>query len=66
MSPGVTKTHRYVKVAIPDRATVQWRTPDKVLHSKEVDVRSILPKNFSDGDIIFDIHDDNDVRVSTE
>ena len=54
LPPGVTKSHAFVSAPLPEGATVEWRTPDEVLHSKEVAVGAILPRGFS-GEIHFEI-----------
>jgi hypothetical protein len=62
MSSGVTATHRFVQAPLPAHATVEWQTLDKVLHSKKVVVRPLLPANFT-GDIFFEIGPGEQVRV---
>ena len=47
---------------VPAKATVVWRTPDGILHEKEVEVKSRVPKKF-EGDIYFKIDDQNNVTV---
>lgn len=40
MSPGIFKIHGDVTEPLPENATVEWRTPDKVQHQQVVAVRS--------------------------
>jgi hypothetical protein len=65
MNPGVTKTHAFVSAPLPDRATVEWRTPDEMLHSKQVEVRSLVAARFT-GTLRFEILPGDEVRVSVD
>ena len=60
--PGAVAGHGGISHPLPERATVQWRTPDGTLHSKEVAVRSQLPKGFR-GEVWFQIDDSSGVTV---
>ena len=60
--PKSKKTHLSPRYPIPDKATVVWRTPDGVLHEKEVEVKRRVPAKFH-GDIFFKIDDQNNVTV---
>ncbi len=62
IEPGLFKVHAGVTHAIPERATVRWRTADGVLHEVAVEVRSALPNGYR-GNIGFIIQADNTVRV---
>jgi len=53
--------HGHVPYPIPDKATVEWRTQDKTLHRKDVDLKNI-PKDFS-GELRFEIDGENNVTV---
>jgi hypothetical protein len=55
--------HGHVPYPIPDTATVEWRTADRTLYRKDVDLTSI-PKDFS-GEIRFEIDDGNYVTIHT-
>ena len=48
---------------IPKKALVQWRTPDGVLHEKEVEVRNQIPRKMKVGVIELIIDDQNNVQV---
>lgn len=63
LPPGIWAVHGNVPYPIPDTATVEWRTQDKTLYRKNVDLQSI-PKDFS-GEIRFEIDDSNNVTVQT-
>jgi hypothetical protein len=63
ISPGVYKGYGHVPYPIPDTATVEWRTQDKVFHRTDVNLKNI-PKNFN-GEIRFEIDNNNSVTVQT-
>jgi len=62
LSPGRGKLHGNPEHPIPEKATVEWRTEDGVMHREEVEVLKHIPKGFR-GDIQFEIDDDNSVTV---
>src|SRR5436853_5096313 len=61
MIPGARAGYGLVTAPIPEKATVEWRTPDGVIHIKHVPVRSVLPAQFSE--INFEITEGNEVKV---
>lgn len=65
MSPGTSGGHRGVRAPVPKMATVEWRTPDGVLHQEEIAVRSRVSRGFS-GDLIFTIRNDGEVDFRAE
>jgi len=65
LPPGGHARQGRVPFPIPERAAVTWRTSDGVSHTVEVDVKPIVPKNFT-GDIFFDIHDGEQIVVRVE
>jgi hypothetical protein len=62
LSPGIWKIHGNPDYPIPDVATVEWRTEDGEMHSRQVEVKKLVPKGFK-GDIQFEIADDHTVTV---
>ena len=65
IAPGSGGVHLAVRAPIPESATVQWRTPDGVLHRQEVEVRRNVPRNFARGRIFFVVRADHTVEVRT-
>lgn len=65
LSPGIKKIHLDAGRSLPKQAKVEWRTPDGVLHQKQVAVRSRVPRGFA-GDLIFTIRDDGEVEFRGE
>lgn len=65
LSPGVRKIHLEVDRSFPEKATVEWRTQDGVLHRQVVVVRESVPPGFA-GDLIFAIQDSGDVAFRAE
>jgi hypothetical protein len=51
---------------LPNKAKITWQTPDKKWHKQEVKVKSVVPKNYKDIDIYFNIDDNNKVTVTFE
>jgi hypothetical protein len=58
--------HGNVPYPIPEQATVTWQTEDGVNYSKTIAVRSVLPRGFNKGDLIFVILDGGEVRLEYE
>jgi hypothetical protein len=66
LRPGVSKTYELVPYAIPESAAVLWQDQSGASHQKTVTVLEKLPKDFSNGDIIFTILEDDQVAVTTK
>jgi hypothetical protein len=62
--PGRKKVDELVPFPIPKQATVLWKSQDGESHEKLVEVQKALPKDFSDGDIIFTILEGDKVEVT--
>jgi len=61
-SPYARSRHSHPGYPLPEKATVQWRTPDGILHKQMVEVKKNVPVNFK-GDIQFEINHKNEVAV---
>src|SRR6266480_6810003 len=62
---GTTVHHGNVPRRIPKLAIVEWSRGDGMHHRKEVEVRTVVPKDFKRGDLVFEIDDSNEVRISS-
>jgi len=62
LPPDIWSKHMLPDHPIPEKAMVEWRTEDGVMHREEVEVLKHIPKGFR-GDIQFEIDDDNSVTV---
>lgn len=63
LQSGASKSHGDLRLPIPEKAVVEWRTKDNVLHSEEVLVRSAIPKDMKVWLIEFEIDDSNKVTI---
>jgi len=60
--PDSYKKQIHVDLPIPDMVTFHWRNNDDVQHTKDFQIKSILPSGFN-GTIWFEISDSDNVNV---
>lgn len=65
IAPGGSKGDMGPPKGIPNRATVEWTTPDGQRHEQVVEVAEHVPKGF-DGNVIFTIREDGSVELEAQ
>jgi hypothetical protein len=65
VSPGTGKIEAFPDASFPERAVVQWRSPDGFLHEVEVDVAAAVGRKsrWANVELVFSIGDTETVVV---